>query len=216
MNTLTNQSFKNALIERRNNNLALINFNDPKVIRKIERMAERYGKPTDVLLEEISQDPLPFVFCSDAKKQNVVETQVLEYLEEFFPSIIRRRNHILHNGRIVVKERNVKYNCKTFDFEFNYARYRFIGQHKYTEGHGGAQDNQFEDVISFIKEVHNTIELGKNKKTIFFMILDGDYFTDQQFNNHVNRIAYLQDMYAHDRLVICRTNELPIACSTFK
>lgn len=110
----------------------------------------------------LSNDLVASKFCKDPSKQNISENLVAKILGwEKKPSQGSKCIRFNDNGDIVSTSSG---NTKSADFqELGY----YITQ-KYTEGEGGAQDNQRNDVIDFLKR-------GSIKHKVM-AVVDGDYW----------------------------------------
>ena len=116
----------------------------------------------------LSNDLVASKFCKDPSKQNISENLAAKVLGwEKMPSQGRRCIRFNDNGDIVSASSG---NTKSADFhELGY----YITQ-KYTDGEGGAQDNQRNDVIDFLKR-------GSIKNKVM-AVVDGDYW-DLKYRN---------------------------------
>lgn len=119
--------------------------------------------------EEIKQciltnDLVASKFCKDPGKQNISENLASKILN--IPKLPASGSKCIRfddNGDIVCSSDNGK-NTKSADFIFN----EYYATQKYTCGEGGAQDNQRNDVIDFLKR-------GSIKNKVA-AIVDGDYW----------------------------------------
>lgn len=117
-------------------------------------------------------------FCKDPSKQNVSEILAEKILGvKKLPSSGKNCIRFNDNGEIVY---NKELNTKSADFFYN----GFYATQKYTNENGGAQDNQFADVVDFLKR-------GSIKYKIM-AIVDGAYWDDKkeilknEFKNNKN------------------------------
>ena len=84
-------------------------------------------------------------FCKDPGKQNISEKLAIEVLSvEKLPSQGKNCIRFNDNGDIVSTSAG---NTKSADFMYG----EYYATQKYTDGEGGAQDNQRNDVIDFLK-----------------------------------------------------------------
>lgn len=116
----------------------------------------------------LSNDLVASKFCKDPGKQNISENLAAQVLGwEKMPSQGSNCVRFNDNGDIVFASSG---NTKSADFyELGY----YITQ-KYTDGEGGAQDNQRNDVIDFLKR-------GSIKNKVM-AVVDGDYW-DLKYRN---------------------------------
>lgn len=133
----------------------------------------------EVKQQILSNDLVASKFCKDPSKQNISEILAAKVLGwEKKPSQGSKCIRFNDDGDIVSTSAG---NTKSADFqEFGY----YITQ-KYTEGEGGAQDNQRNDVIDFLKR-------GSIKHKVM-AVVDGDYWDSkykailiEEFKNNPN------------------------------
>lgn len=101
-------------------------------------------------------------FCKDPGKQNISEKLAIEVLGvEKLPSQGKNCIRFNNEGDIVSTSTG---NTKSADFMFG----EYYATQKYTDGEGGAQDNQRNDVIDFLKR-------GSIKHKVI-AVVDGSYW----------------------------------------
>ena len=138
---------------------------NPDYQKKVYNFATKFGFSVDEINHAIQENLfLAACFAKDSSKQNFTEKLVAEVLgvEKLSPS---GENCIRfdENGDIVsINKGNVS---KSADF---YIDNRYYTQ-KYTNETGGAQDNQYKDVVDFL--------VKGSKKHLVGAIVDGAYWT---------------------------------------
>lgn len=138
---------------------------NPDYQKKVYNFATKFGFSVDEVNHAIQENLfLASCFAKDPSKQNFTEKLVAEILgvEKLSPS---GENCIRfdENGDIVsINKGNVS---KSADF---YIDNRYYTQ-KYTNETGGAQDNQYKDVVDFL--------VKGSKKHLVGAIVDGAYWT---------------------------------------
>ena len=138
---------------------------NPDYQKKVYNFAIKFGFSVDEVNRAIQENLfLAACFAKDSSKQNFTEKLVAEVLgvEKLSPS---GENCIRfdENGDIVsINKGNVS---KSADF---YIDNRYYTQ-KYTNETGGAQDNQYKDVVDFL--------VKGSKKHLVGAIVDGAYWT---------------------------------------
>ena len=138
---------------------------NPDYQKKVYNFATKFGFSVDEVNHAIQDNLfLAACFAKDPSKQNITEKLVAEVLgvEKLSPS---GENCIRfdENGDIVsINKGNVS---KSADF---YIGNRYYTQ-KYTNETGGAQDNQYKDVVDFL--------VKGSKKHLVGAIVDGAYWT---------------------------------------
>ncbi len=94
------------------------------------------------------------------------------------------------HGSIVIRKNLPKTAppTKSLDFFWQTSDYRCFATHKYTRGHGGAQDNQYQDLY---KSLNIFLQGGANDSDVLFAICDGPYYTDDSCRqlNLLNKIT---------------------------
>ena len=157
---------KQKEIELRNHNLEELRkeLSSPNLIYKIQNYANKYSFSVEEIKARIKVDDLvASFFIKDPYKQNFVETLVGKILRaEVLPQSGKRCIRFDENGYVCSTK---KPGCsKAADFCINNT---YITQ-KYTRSAGGAQDNQYIDVIDFLNK-------GSRRNKVA-AIVDGSYW----------------------------------------
>lgn len=160
-------------------------LNESWVIAKVENYLERNrfvlkGYTVQNIIEKIKTDDcFALYFIKDPNKQNDIEKIIGKELSTTnginnfvnYPSTIKL---FVVNGEITnnrpITGKSIDYSCTT-----NKGRQVYFTQ-KYTKGNGGAQDNQFQDVVNFLS---NTVG---NDECIFVALVNGSYYTEAKMN----------------------------------
>ncbi|QGZ97923.1 hypothetical protein GE118_03910 [Mycoplasma sp. NEAQ87857] len=121
------------------------------------------------------------VFTKDIKKQNIYENILLHFLKDNNIDAIKLpqagKNALYAYNSIITNDISDKpLELKSLDFEINLNNNKIYLMHKYTEESGGAQDNQFNDVVNQIRN------LDTNLINKVWFCLDGKYYTKQKIN----------------------------------
>lgn len=74
--------------------------------------------------------------------------------------------------------------CKSIDFKINYKNRIILIFAKYTKEAGGAQDNQANDAILFLKNA-NLYTKNNNNNFEFWFLGDGEYYQKKLFQNRI-------------------------------
>lgn len=90
-------------------------------------------------------------------------------------------------------------NTKTIDFKWKHSKKVVYASHKYIKDEGGAQDNQFSDVMAFIS-VAAKILTKEPEYAIFVAICDGPYF--QRTAGDDSRISRMRKQVSSHRGII--------------
>ena len=139
-------------IEARKKNILEVreNINSDWVLSKIENHVERFnGMFTieNIKSQIMSNDLVASMFAKDPSKQNITEKLVSEVLGiEKLPASGKSCIRFSESGELVYK--SAPTNSKSADFIVN----GYYATQKFTTEAGGAQDNQFYDVVDFLKK----------------------------------------------------------------
>lgn len=171
-------SFKVKSLIYENASELLYNLDTASVREKIANAICRYSdifpyKSVDDVIKVLKDNSessesrlLMCLLMKDPKKQNTSENEFFkfvnsgrtEYIVEKLPQ--SGKNAIIFPG------------CKAADFKISGTN--IIGTQKYTKGIGGAQDNQYMDVVNSLEYVKN------NTQYKFIAALDGDYYNKER------------------------------------
>lgn len=117
----------------------------------------------------LENDLIASKFCKDPSKQNISEKLAAQVLKiDKLPASGKNCIRFTDSGDITSVSGNGK-NTKSADFFYD----GYYATQKYTDGNGGAQDNQRNDVIDFLKR-------GSLKYKVA-AIVDGSYWDKYRF-----------------------------------
>lgn len=169
---------------------------------KVRNFVEKHGISSfDELMQKIkSDDVVAAFFAKDPSKQGLHENTAHKFLEEIFGKVEKLPKSgdgakYVKDGVVINNQPDKSY--KSIDFIFNYKGYTVVCSHKYTKEAGGAQDNQRNDLISFVK--HSATPA---KKHIYVALADGEYY---QLSNQTNMKA-IQN-HSKSPFVFCSTTD---------
>lgn len=179
-------------------------INDKEYDLKINNLIKLFdGKLTreQIYQEVYNSDIAALHLSKDAKKQNLVETHVLNKLKEINPTFIKLPPNgkdsirFTPEGKLIYgcKNKTVFKDSKSVDYYSEINGRKWYYAQKYTTGEGGAQDNQYKDAITFID---NGLK-NENRDFGIGLILDGDYYHNKdridnlknEYNNKPNCIV---------------------------
>jgi hypothetical protein len=174
---------------------------DRWISEKMKNWLDRFELTTDLdfnsLKEKIKNDKnFALFFIKDPGKQNLTEKLFADIISNI-ESVKNFVNHPSNTNLFVVNGSVVNQRVdgvKSIDFEWITNGRKVYATQKYTNENGGAQDNQKNDIINFLKNCQD------NEENIFFAILDGNYWKD--------KIEYLKGKYGKWNIVICGINEV--------
>jgi len=155
-----------------------------KFEKKIKTYADKYSLTRGAVVASIlSDDVAASVFAKSASRQRTAEKAQLEYMQynrgirvERLPST--GFNSLRLQGGEIVKGNMPKTvdSTKTFDaISDNHHTIDYLYQ-KFTDGFGGAQDNQAMDAIRFLESAHEYVD-AHDDRIRFVAVLDGIYYT---------------------------------------
>lgn len=149
---------------------------ETKIINHLERNPH-VEMSLDEIKERIMNDDLTAsFFAKDPSRQNFTEKVISQVIKATkgvskFEDLPSSTCWYLINGEVkFLTERPV--GIKNIDYTFNHGGRRFVATQKYTKDNGGAQDNQFNDVITFLNH-----SIGLTDITAV-AIVDGPYYTE--------------------------------------
>lgn len=142
---------------------------------KIANWKKKWGFELSELeiLNKINTDKLfATMFAKDPTRQSIAEKAMLQYLNTNGISALKPKYHIRidADGSLVMDTRRLDTSSKSVDFVFN-THYIFA---KYTEIEGGAQDNQYNDILRTIDRVKLYCQHRQDIRWIF--LVEGDYY----------------------------------------
>ena len=135
----------------------------------------------DVKSQIMNNDLVASMFMKNPTKQNIYENISANFIKELniVDDFVNHPSNVklfLYNGKIV----NTKHNgLKSIDFTWKSNGKNIYATQKYIDEHGGAQDNQFNDIITFLE---NAIKSNPDDDNVYVVIVDGDYFNEQKMN----------------------------------
>lgn len=152
-------------------------------------------------------------FIVDAGRQNIFETTAFGFLKkiigkelsdhvEKLPNAGVRSCYVVNGALIHNLPRNQRQGQKSIDFRITLDNLTFYIAHKYTSEDGGAQDNQFNDLLGFITHANK----NKDKSLIFVAIADGPYYRGArmlslQETANKNNNVYATDMFGFSKII---------------
>lgn len=157
---------------------------------KIKNYAEKYGLQTNYVEQKILDDSnFASFFAKDPSRQGIHEKIAAEYIRtlklDYFRVLPKGGKNALYPAFNGVDNTN-EYNVKSLDFEIKIGQVNIYTICKHTDQEGGAQDNQYNDVLQTIKAIKKTNEL-KNIK--YVAILDGEYYRRKNRLDFLNKIS---------------------------
>ena len=226
--------YNTALMEQRQQNLLDFNILDPNVVEKLQKLSARLGIGVNEILDFTRDQLFALILGKDAGKQGIHEKTAAEYINAGLEWITQREDEIdctpltilpkngesslkIIGGRVLPPNKYkalgpVSKKIKTVDFhtEILVCRNGFVGlvdvyaSHKFTQGAGGAQDNQLTDIELFLKE---TKQAEKDESVLFLAIVDGDYY-QKRGPDGKTPIENLRSLYETANTHICTTEDL--------
>lgn len=186
---------------------------DKKMMVKIQNHAEKYDLPVEFVKHKILFDNIyANVFAKDPGRQTIHQTLAAEYIKsipgvedfEILPASGPDALYVV-NGVVGHENEVDKTIAKSIDFHWKYDGIEFFASHKYTKDEGGAQDNQYHDLLIFVRNAAMSSDVGKR----FLAIADGPYYQRQDrlktmndegngFNTFATTTDNLEDLMIND------------------
>jgi len=165
------------------------------LVEKIDNFADHYGFEFGEVLGAIASSTiLAANFAKASSRRSIGERCQVNYLSDrgINVEVLERNGHeslrLLHGKLVKGYVANDKEYTKSVDFRNG----NDLICAKWTDGYGGAQDNQARDVRHFLKQASKYVK--KNDDGVRFVaLLDGDYYDK-------NRSMY--DAYTSDRVLV--------------
>jgi hypothetical protein len=171
---------------------------DPDLLKRVENFKreklleyESLEMSTDDILEQIKFNPLVRAhFRKDPTRQSIHENVQIELIKQFYPDAYKlpsaKKGTYLSDFKMKTDHPRPEDATKTLDI-FVPSK-NIYGVLKYSTTEGGAQDNQYNDVKKFIKEMigYHTRNNGAPEKFVFY--LDGPYYTEKRLKNLVELV----------------------------
>lgn len=171
---------------------------------------EQDAKSVDDILADIQTDMMTRAyFRKTTTRQNIGEITQIEWIKRFIPDTAKLNADVggkyLAGGEMHVvmpKIKRPENSTKTFDtYSVETNTYGVL---KVTKQAGGAQDNQYNDVKTFIRHIATYLDNHTNSTEKFKFYLDGAYYTTAK---RTELKAMVPSAYA-DRILItsCESN----------
>lgn len=164
---------------------------DKNLIEKIEKFIDNHRflkkkySVEDVLTKIKTDELFASFFVISPKKQGFAENLQKKYLEGIYGTYLEKSKLRFNEKSELGEFRKSKTTTKTIDFYAPEINGYFIC--KYTEEEGGSQNNQENDVISFINSALKYLK-DNDKKEYFIIVLDGNYYQNKftELKNLIN------------------------------
>ena len=208
--------YKEALIRNSKEVRKDILNNDRGMEIKISNYSEKYNIPKKFLIHQILKDPLfANQFAKDPAKQSIHQKTAGKYIEsincvedfEQLPASGENAAYICRDGQLHIGSKPSGDKVKSIDFHWFFDGKEYYAAHKYTKDEGGAQDNQYNDLVEFLINAAKS-----NYENIYFLAIgDGAYYQRSTNDNGVsykNRIDYMNQTYSNEHAIAITTNEL--------
>ena len=187
------------------------------MMKKIQTYCERTGYDFDDVVRKINSDEMFAVtFATDPARQNLYEKLAGDYIKSIeFISQFKKLSYsgkdalYIIRGSVINGETKASSGgsteAKSIDFYWEHKGKKFYAFHKYTRESGGAQDNQYNDMKSFIENANSSAR----QDHFFFAIADGAYFDTQNGQAGISKIENLKQLANNQRGVYAlRLSEL--------
>ena len=171
---------------------------DPDLLKRIENFKheklleyENLEMSTDDILEQIKMNPLVRShFRKDPTRQSIHENVQLDLIKQIYPDSYKlpaaKKGTYFSNFKMMSEHPRPEDSTKTLDL-FVPSK-NMYGVLKYSTTEGGAQDNQYNDVKKFIKEMIGYFTQNKEAPEKFVFYLDGPYYSEKRLKGLVDMI----------------------------
>ena len=195
-------------------------FNEKETAEKVHNFAERFSCD-EMLVWKRMHDDMAFAltFAKDPAKQSIHQHVAARYIKKFpfvsnfveLPASGKGAKYCI-NGKIISGSKIKSKDVKSIDFYWEYIyknkKLCFYATHKHTDDDGGAQDNQYNDVVSF----HENAKKCEDKNIVLLSITDGNYYKvkstrDLSFNG--SRLEYFSKKCCGKRSCATTSNGIP-------
>lgn len=168
------------ILEKEKKELLLMNYKnliidcdnkDNDLLIKIRNYLTKYDLNYDLdeIITKIKEDKLfACFFMKDVSKQNIYEKVQMKYLQNIYKDIKKTFNIYFDNGEIIKKKTSTS--TKSIDFISEKHHIYFCAKH--INDNGGAQDNQYNDILSFVHEYSKI----KYSEYSLYLVISGEYF----------------------------------------
>ena len=121
-------------------------------------------------------------FATDPTRQRLHERVAADWLQntpsienfELLPSSRKAGLYVTSDGEIRIGGENAP--GKSLDFRWTVGEITYLASHKYTKESGGAQDQQFAEMLSLLRRFQNCQQKGY----VLIVIVDGTYYTGRK------------------------------------
>jgi len=178
--------------------LTSVERRDPDLLKRIENFRreklleyESLEMSTDDILYQIKMNPLVRAqFRKDPTRQSIHENVQLDLIKQIYPDSYKlpaaKKGTYLSNFKMMTDHPRPEDATKTLDL-FVPSK-NMYGVLKYSTTEGGAQDNQYNDVKKFIKEMIGYHTQNKEAQEKFVFYLDGPYYSEKRLKGLVDLI----------------------------
>ena len=171
---------------------------DPDLLKRIENFRreklleyESLEMSTDDILYQIKMNPLVrSQFRKDPTRQSIHENVQLDLIKQIYPDSYKlpaaKKGTYLSNFKMMTDHPRPEDATKTLDLFV--PSMNMYGVLKYSTTEGGAQDNQYNDVKKFIKEMIGYHSQNKEAPEKFIFYLDGPYYSEKRLKGLVDLV----------------------------
>jgi len=190
---------------------------------RLHRMSSRTNLPVEYLRYcYLTNAGFVIQMAKNPSKQNFYEKMAFRILSVRLPEIAKflgiscdplvklpnggKNALLVANGMVIRQgEYKVQNSSKSIDFMWRAGGHTIYFTHKYTNESGGAQDNQYKDIILFLTASRGS----KDDDITFVAICDGDYY-QRVDNNNKNKMMILRELYCNVHSRVININELTV------
>lgn len=201
------------LIEEHRKNLENIRRDLPKMEKKISNFCARFGFDKGEVKRQILENKiLAACFALDPTKQSFHENCAAEFIEQIegvkeFRQLPRNALYVVKgsvHARRELQTHKKKTKVKSIDFSWHYAECQFFAAHKHAKEEGGAQANQYNELLRFVEECNPS----KTPDYYFVAIADGAFYQMKDSLAQNTRLGHLQNTANRKNVFACTIDDL--------
>lgn len=159
---------------------------DAYLLKRIETYGQKFGYGKKKIKKEIETNKMfAATFAKAPSRTGFHESIAAEWLRkelnlpiDVLPKAGTNSFYITSDGVIAQVGDDERKPSKSLDFQWQVGDITFYAMHKYTREGGGAQDNQFKEMLATLQ---NFVR-ATNKKKVFIVIADGAYYTKSKMD----------------------------------
>ena len=201
------EEYRKKLIETNNRNVIKDAENkDHNLIQKIKNFRnnkllceERDNLSVDLILQKIKDDVFyRSIFRKEPSRQSIHEKTQYDYIKKYLYGDVVKLKDNTYITKTTIQNNIIRSSDSSKTFDVYIPSKKCYGILKYIELNGGAQDNQYKDVVIFLENIISYLNNNSEQIFSFSFFLDGKFFTEEKFEKlnmliplHLNNKIYI-------------------------